>query len=194
MLCLQRAVAALLMPHHQLSSNAPFPAHDDSDSDDDAPPSFLLPRTAYDDPRSAFLCPPRIPSRHSSLSSTATSTPVPSRTASPHPHPPPQLYPSSSCPSDTDDEPTSPLLPWRASRSSWWREQRGQWWTPSRRRRPRSWRITRVAKRWLRSIIHHPLFPSQPITIVRPHFFIRICAHLPSRSSHSSSFPYLLSC
>lgn len=114
------------------------------------------------------LFPP--PIHQSSAPSTATSTPLPSRSTSPHPYPH-QYYtprPSSSCPSDTDDEPTSPLLPWNRTRNSWWRGHRDQWWRASRRRRRRGWRIVRLIKRSLRSIIRHPLFPSQPITIVRP--------------------------
>ncbi len=115
------------------------------------------------------LFPP--PIHPSSPVSTAASTPLPSRSASPLPYShshqqfcTPRV--SSSCPSDTDDEPTSPLLPWNRSRNSWWREHRGHGWRASRRRRRRSWRIVRLAKRWLRSIVGHPLFPSQPITIV----------------------------
>lgn len=159
--------------HRDLSLDTPFQGYesDSTDCDDSRPQDSATPPTLYTHSHSNnFLFPPRNPSRHSSLNSTTHSTPVPSRSPSPHPHPSHQFYPSglsSSCPSDTDDEPNSPLLSWSRSRNSWWREQRGQWWGPSRRRRRRSWRITRLVKRWLRSVIRHPLFPSQPITIVR---------------------------
>jgi len=107
-------------------------------------------------PPNDFLFPP-------SVSSTATSTPLPSRAASPLPlqH---RIYPS--WPSDTDDELFSPLISYNPSRSSWWPDQRAPWWNSSPRRRSRSWRATRTAKRWLRNLVRHPLFPSQPITIV----------------------------
>jgi hypothetical protein len=112
-----------------------------------------------------FLRPP--PSHLSSLSSSPASTPLPSRSASPLPLPRHQFFTdsSSSYPSDTEDESSTPLLSWNSSANFWWSEHRRQWW--SRRRRRRSWRITRLLKRTLRSIVRHPLFPSQPITIVR---------------------------
>ncbi|KAF7784293.1 hypothetical protein Agabi119p4_458 [Agaricus bisporus var. burnettii] len=116
-------------------------------------------------PNPSFLLPP-LSSHLSSLSSSPASTPIPSRSASPHPIPRHQFFTdnsSSSYPSDTEDEP-SPLLPWNSSPHSWWSDNRRQWWT--RRRRRRSWRITRLLKRTLRSVLRHPLFPSQPITIV----------------------------
>jgi hypothetical protein len=126
----------------------------DTDCDDDQ-------RT----PNPNFLRPPT--SRLSSLSSSPASTPVPSRSASPQPLPRHQFFTdtlSSSYPSDTEDEPSTPLLSWNSSPNSWWSDHRRQWW--SRRRRRRSWRITRLLKRTLRSVVRHPLFPSQPITIV----------------------------
>ncbi|KAF8168125.1 hypothetical protein B0H34DRAFT_779575 [Crassisporium funariophilum] len=109
-----------------------------------------------------------MPSGRSSTSSTASSTPLPSRSTSPLP----QFYPgtqSSSCPSDSDSEtPTSPLLHnIRSSRNLWSRENQRRWWSMSdRRRRKRGWRAMRVLKRWLRKLVRHPFFPSQPITIV----------------------------
>ena len=95
-------------------------------------------------------------SRRSSISSAT------SRSDSPLP----QLYPnqSSSCPSDSDSEPRSPLLIDFANRDTFWREDRRAWSSLStRRRRKKSWRITR----WLRWLVRLPLFPNQPTTIVR---------------------------
>lgn len=101
-----------------------------------------------------------------SVPSTATSTPVPSRSTSPLP----QFFssvPSSTCTSDTESEPNSPLLGSRP-RVPWWREEQRRRWsigTRSRRRRHRSYMGT-VKKAW-RWIMRHSLFPRQPITIVR---------------------------
>lgn len=104
-----------------------------------------------------FLFPP-------SASSTASSTPVPSRSTSPLP----QLYPhaqSSSCPSDSDSEPSSPLV-LHHRRPQWDRERR-PWWAGSVHRRPhRRWRAVRLTKRSLRRLLRHPFFPGQPVTIV----------------------------
>ncbi|KAF8807379.1 hypothetical protein BYT27DRAFT_7189471 [Phlegmacium glaucopus] len=126
-------------------------------------PSFIRSPSATDS-HSHFL----MPSGRSSTSSTASSTPLPSRSNSPLP----QLYPSnhsSSCPSesDSDTEPSSPLLLDRVNRDSWWREDRRTWWSSStRRRRKKGGRIVRFLKRWLRRLVRHPFFPSQPTTIV----------------------------
>jgi len=125
-------------------------------------PSFIRSPSATDS-HSHFLT---LPSGRSSTSSTASSTPLPSRSNSPLP----QLYPSSSCPSesDSDTEPSSPLLLDRVGRDTWWREDSRAWWSSStRRRRKKSGRILRFLKRWLRWLVRHPFFPSQPITIVR---------------------------
>jgi hypothetical protein len=95
--------------------------------------------------------------RSSSISSGATS-----RSDSPLP----QLYPnqSSSYPSDSDNEHSSPLLFDFVNRDACWREDRRSW-SPltTRRRRKKGWRITRCI-RWL---IRLPFFPNQPTTIVR---------------------------
>ncbi|KDR84965.1 hypothetical protein GALMADRAFT_233482 [Galerina marginata CBS 339.88] len=131
---------------------------DSSDSEDTA-------RNASFPLDTHFLFPP---SGRSSVSSTASSTPLPSRSTSPLP----QFYPvaqSSSSPSDSDsEEPSSPLLRDHPNRNPWWREHgRRTWWSgTNRRRQKRGWRITRVSKRWLRRLVRHPFFPSQPITIV----------------------------
>ncbi|TFK41185.1 hypothetical protein BDQ12DRAFT_697078 [Crucibulum laeve] len=113
---------------------------------------------------SVFLFPP-LQSGRSSVSSTATSTPLPSRSTSPLP----QFYasgPSSSCPSDTDSEPNTPLMRVNANRNPWWRENRRTWWSMSRRRRRRDGKILRTLKKWFRRALRHPFFPGQPITIV----------------------------
>ncbi|PPQ80805.1 hypothetical protein CVT25_001930 [Psilocybe cyanescens] len=108
---------------------------------------------------SHFLFPP-------SARSSASSTPAPSRSTSPLP----QFYPQSpSCPSESDsEEPHSPLLREHPNRHLWWREQgRRPWWSvAARRREERGWRPARLARRWLRRLVRHPFFPSQPITIV----------------------------
>ena len=98
-------------------------------------------------------------SRRSSISSATTSSCN---------SPLPQLYPlsnqSSSCPSDSDSEPRSPLLFDFVNRDACWREDRTSWSSLStRRRRKRGWRITR----WMRGLVRLPFFPNQPTTIVR---------------------------
>lgn len=116
-----------------------------------------------------FLLPPLGSSGRSSVSSTATSTPVPSRSVSPLPH----FFssgPSSTCTSDTESEPSSPLLGGRP-RSLWWREERRRWWMFGtgprlRSRRKRRGGYSRMTKKWIRRLLRHPFFPRQPITIV----------------------------
>jgi hypothetical protein len=54
----------------------------------------------------------------------------------------------------------------RNTRNLWWRENRRRWWTISSRRRRRGGRIIRMVKKWTKSLVRHPFFPSQPITIV----------------------------
>lgn len=122
-----------------------------------------------------FLLPPL--GTRSSVSS-ATSTPVPSRSVSPLP----QFYSSapSSCTSDTESEPSSPFLGSRQPRIPWWREDRRRWWAlgsspgrlRSRRNRNNGW--VRTAKKHIRRVIRHPLFPTQPISIVRVNHFITL--------------------
>ncbi|KAG5221919.1 glycosyltransferase family protein [Salix suchowensis] len=90
--------------------------------------------TATGSPRTEFLFPPM---GRTSASSTATTTPIPSRAGSPLPQYFSSLAPSS-CTSDTDSEPESPLL--RTSSRVQWRDDR-RWWTigaaPLTRRRRR---------------------------------------------------------
>lgn len=159
---------ALRPPSSRTALSNPVEGYDSSDSTDSegttrahtrSRTSFLASRS---NPRSDFLFPPTLQPGRSSVSSTATSTPVPSRSTSPLP----QFYsnPSSSCTSDTDSEPSSPLL--RNTRNLWWRENRHRWWTISPRRRRRGGRIIRVVRKWTRRLVRHPFFPSQPITIV----------------------------
>ena len=116
-----------------------------------------------------FLLHPPIDAGRSSVSSTATSTPVPSRAPSPLP----QFYsstPSSTYTSDADSEPTSPLLA-RNRRHRWWVDDGRRWWGYGRdgrrrRRRRESFFSARSIKRLLRTVIRHPLFPTQPTSIV----------------------------
>lgn len=105
--------------------------------------------------------------------SSATSSPIPSRSVSPIPQA--QFFtsiPSSSCTSDADSEPTSPLLP-RNRKNRWWIEDSQRWWlaprdSRRRRRRRERWHSTRYMKRLVRIILRHPLFPTQPTSIVSP--------------------------
>ena len=160
---------ALRQPNPRISLSNSAEGYDSSSSTDSegttrahhrSRTSFLASRS---NPRADFLFPPTLQSGRSSVSSTATSTPIPSRSSSPLP----QFYssnPSSSCTSDTDSEPNSPLL--RNTRNLWWRENRRRWWTISPRRRRRGGRIIRMVKKSARRLVRHPFFPSQPITIV----------------------------
>ena len=112
---------------------------------------------------------------------TASSTPVPSRSTSPLP----QFYPSTS---DSDTEPSSPLL---------WREPRHPWWSDARPRRKRGPRALRVTKRWLRHLVRHPFFPSQPFTIASPPLLISrtiLILHRFSLLSYFLSLPYPSPC
>jgi len=135
----------------------------DSTDSDDAARAHAIP-TASPRNHSLFLFPP-------SARASRSSTPVPSRSTSPLPQFYPTTLASSSCPSDSDsdEEPTEPLFRDRVGRDRdpLWRERRRPWWTVSNRRRPKQggW-IVRGARRWLRGLVRHPLFPSQPITIV----------------------------
>ena len=155
-------------------------------------PHFIHSPSQPVDSHSHFLT---MPLGRSSTPSTASSTPLPSRSNSPLP----QLYPShqsSSCPSesDSDSEPTSPpLLLDIINRDAWWRESRRPWWaTSTRRRRKKGWRIVRFLKRWLRRLVRHPFFPSQPITIVRLSYFSSNALTILNRSLHSFCFLSLL--
>ncbi|KAF9015137.1 hypothetical protein BDQ17DRAFT_1385925 [Cyathus striatus] len=163
-----------------MSSSAPRPEDYDASSSTDSElprrhsksrPPFAASTSATNSsgssssPRhSVFLFPPRAPSGSASVSSTASSTPLPSRSTSPLPYY--TSNPSSSCPSDTESEPSSPLIRSNVNRNPWWRESRRSWWSMSRRRRRRTGRITRTLKKWIRRLVRHPFFPGQPITIV----------------------------
>lgn len=106
-----------------------------------------------------------------SRSSSATNSPIPSRSTSPVPQP--QFLASaasSSCTSDADSEPTSPLLS-RNRKSRWWNDEGQRWWLSSRdtrrkRRRRERWHSTRSIRRFIRLVLRHPLFPTQPTSIV----------------------------
>lgn len=125
-------------------------------------------RTSYEPPAGLNDFPFSLSGR-SSRSSTSANTPIQSRSASPHP----QFQRSSSSStnaswtstSDTDSEPASPLLG-RPNRNLLFVDSRHGWWAGRRRARPRPKAFLRTAKRWIRRIVRHPLFPRQPITIV----------------------------
>ncbi|KII86467.1 glycosyltransferase family 31 protein [Plicaturopsis crispa FD-325 SS-3] len=150
--------------------------YDSSSSTDDAndsprPPSRANPSVAVTDPsrHTEYLYPLPQSSRNSSRCSSASTTPVPSRSVSPLP----QFYPldhQSSCSSDTDEEPSSPLLR-PTTQPPWGREERRKWWSiglssSRRRRRRRDESVLRTMKRIVRRIVRNPLVPKQPITIV----------------------------
>lgn len=143
-----------------------------------------------------------------SASSSAAPTPIPSRSGSPLP----QFYSSaqsSSCTSDADSEPTSPLLA-RNRKNRWWSDEgRRGWWLNSRdgrrrRRRKGSWYSVRSIKRVIRIVLRHPLFPTQPTSIVSilvfyfsllvlkriSIFFSLSIAFNASRSHHLRDFTY----
>ena len=125
---------------------------------------FIRSTSIVSDSHSRFLA---ISRRSSSISSGATS-----RSDSPLP----QLYPtqSSSYPSDSDNEHSSPFLFNYVNRDACWRENRRSW-SPltSRHRRKKGWRITRCM-RWL---VRLPFFPNQPTTIVRRFNQLKICPY-----------------
>jgi hypothetical protein len=112
-------------------------------------------------------------STRSSVCSTAATTPAHSRSASPSP----LFYSSapSTCSSDTDSDPASPLLTSGLERP-WWREDattRRRWWpvsnnfSPRRRRRGHNYNWGfRAFKRILRRLCRHPFVPKQPVMIV----------------------------
>lgn len=118
---------------------------------------------------SEFLLHPSHDTGRLSAASSTVPTPIPSRSGSPLP----QFFSSaqsSSCTSDADSEPTSPLLPRRRSR--WWNDEGQRWWLISRdgrrrRRRKGPWYGVRSMKRVVRIVLRHPLFPTQPTSIVR---------------------------
>lgn len=119
--------------------------------------------------------------RRSSSISSATS-----RSDSPLP----QFYPSqsSSYPSDSENEHSSPLAFDFVNRDACWREDRRAW-SPlaTRRRRKKSWRITRCL-RWL---VHLPFFPNQPTTIVRYFTSLKLAKRTEFKNRFSHSFCFL---
>lgn len=107
--------------------------------------------------------------RSSFDSATSYTTPTPSRAPTPSPSYPTHRFTSSTSTSDTDGEPASPLLQSSGAYTSI-RDGNRRWWNlhpRSRRRRKREGRIWRTFKKGIRRIVRHPLFPQQPITIVR---------------------------
>lgn len=131
---------------------------------------------------------------HARSSSDSSAPATPSRVSSPTPpyslHP---LHRLSTSISEGDDGPVSPLL-MDASRYSVSQDGGRNWLnlrsTP-RRRRKRERRIWRSLKKGARRLIRHPLFPHQPLTIVRKlslvSFMILVHKHLAFRppSLHS---------
>ena len=148
--------------------------YDNGSTDSDDTARLLVPSTyrppPSPSPRSTFLFLPNSPGQNSTAS-TANSTPNISRSSSPLP----QFFTlnhQSSCSSETESEPSTPLFSRRAT-SGTWRQQDRRWWEFSQRRRRRDGRVFRLMKKWMRRIVRHPLVPKQPITIVRPP-----CPHL----------------
>lgn len=158
----------------QTIPNSSVPLYDEDEEDFNA---RAVPRRSSERSR---LYPPSARDATSSVCSTATNTPVPSRA----PSPPPFYYSgTSSCSSDSESEPDSPLLGPTRRRQSWRESERPRWWSlpfgsgsssvnvtePWRRRR--QWRdlkgILRSCKRIFRRMVRHPFFPKTPVTIVR---------------------------
>lgn len=104
--------------------------------------------------------------RDRSFSDSAASytTPTPSRPPTPSPSFSARRLSASA--SDADSEPASPLLG-RARAHTSIRDGSRWWWSQSYRRRKPEGRIWRTFRKGVRRIVRHPLFPQQPITIVR---------------------------
>ncbi|KAG7099183.1 hypothetical protein E1B28_001052 [Marasmius oreades] len=87
-----------------------------------------------------------------------STTPIASRSSSPTR----RYYSSHSSASEGDAE-SHGLLARREN----WREERRRWWQPPRRwQRVMDARIWRTARKWLRRLVRHPLFPRQPTSII----------------------------
>lgn len=132
-------------------------------------------------------------SGRSSSDSSDSVTPTPSRAPSPTP-----FSRHSSSPSETESN--SPLLGlgrYPSSREGGWNLRTLV--LSSSRRRKRDGRKWRAFKGGLRRIVRHPLFPRQPLTIVRC-FLFRISFHVPDHLirfllSYCLPFsPFLLHC
>ena len=173
-------------PRVSISSSGDYDSSDSTDSTETAKSCFRSPHDTRDSnvyvassstsyrASSEFLLHPSH-STHDpgrlSTSSSVVPTPIPSRSGSPLP----QFFSStqsSSCTSDADSEPTSPLLP-RNRRNRWWNDDGRRWWVASRegrrrRRRKGSWYSPRSIRRFIRAVLRHPLFPTQPTSIVSP--------------------------
>ncbi len=151
------------------------------------------------------LYPPSAGEATLSPCSTATNTPLPSRSSSPLPF---YYSGTSSCSSDSESEPGSPLLG-TPRRSRAWRDgERPRSWLfpfastsrsrsgsaggdpPEPWRQRRRWRDViwgmRSFKRLVRRLIRHPFFPKTPVTIVRP---IRSVASLRLLLRHLAMLP-----
>ena len=155
---------------------APFNPYDEDEEDFNA---RAVPRRSADRSR---LYPQSAGGATHSACSSAPNTPVPARSSSPFPF---YYSGASSCSSDSESEPDSPLLSGsRRPTSSWRNGERPRWWqfrlgsrgssagsTDAWRRRRRfrdvSWGL-RSCKRLLRRLVRHPFFPKTPVTIVSP--------------------------
>src|ERR1700722_7356296 len=138
--------------------------YDSLDSDDTTIPGSRI-AFALTDARSHCL--PQL-SYFTSSSLSATRTPLPSRSVSPFR----VSYGRTS--SDTDDEPASTLLR-RSSRDLQVLDDdddQRRWWSIGNsahlRRRRGGFCLRTSRRRWTRRLLRHPIFPRQPITIVRP--------------------------
>ena len=109
-------------------------------------------------------------------STTTTSTPFASRSTSPLPafYPPSAI--SSSCPSDSDSDASTPyhLSPQQSFRT--WRQNQRSWWDVStgRRKRRHGWRVLKWFRRLYRKFVSQPWCSNQPYTIASGPFFLSI--------------------
>ncbi|KAI8995675.1 hypothetical protein BD414DRAFT_249332 [Trametes punicea] len=158
----------------------PAPPYEEEDFSVCAPRPSTDPSLLY--PTRNVELPERYQPSTTSVCSTATNTPFASRAPSPLPF---YYSGASSCSSDTESEPESPLLgrplrqpPWRApERRRWWSLSFGSNGTDGWRRR-RRWRDIvwglRTCKRVIRRLVRHPLFPKTPVTILLTLLFLTI--------------------
>ena len=178
--------APLLTPRPGPARSNSYPdvhAHAPPYTDDDF--NSRAPRASADQTR---LYPPSAGGGASlSACSSATNTPLPSRAPSPMPS---SYYSgTSSCSSDSEDEPDSPLLS-RTRQDPSWRDSERPRWALFRaranslggegRRGRRRWRDIvwglRSCKRLVRRLVRHPFFPKTPVTIVSLPLPSSLCA------------------
>ncbi|OCH96129.1 hypothetical protein OBBRIDRAFT_787579 [Obba rivulosa] len=160
-----------LDPESSLHPRTPFPASSSSSAN-----LTLHPNTSV--PDRSLLCPQPVHAEGSyapSPSSSVSTTPVPSRVSSPAL---PYSSGASSCSSDSEDEPGSPLLgPARTRRPRRDQYHSRRWFSvssrPTRRRHDTVGGI-RALKRGVRLVVRHPFFPKTPVTILLTLLFLSI--------------------